>query len=374
MSIEEEVIAEKLKQYGNMDASNESAYHSGIRDNLYALKNNAVNTSIRYMKMEAGIRGKLNWLKKKVVRRLCFFYVQPICDQQTQYNTAAVQCIEQLASAETNLHDQISELERSNDELRQELQKELAGVYKKLDQYMENMEMIEKSGICKLPSLVNDSSIKSYAQSGEDAIVLYIFSNLQVNLQKATYLDLGANHAKALSNTYALYEKGMRGVLLEANPALIPELKLSRSEDIIVHKCLTQKSGQSVTFYVLSGDGLSTADRKAAEKIVAENPQITIVEEVEVETVTIQELFDQYFAESPTLLNIDLEGMEWDILTQMDFTKIRPLVIIVEMIDYSAMINAGSKNGQILRLMKENNYIEYAFTGINSIFVDASVW
>ncbi len=370
MLMEQEVITEKLKKYGRIDAADRGTSVSGIRESLYTLKNNAVNTSVRYIKMEAGIKGKLNWLKKKVVRRLCFFYVQPVCDQQTLYNTAAIQCIEQMLSSETSLRGQICELEHSNCEL----QKELTNVYTKLDRYMENMEFIEKTGICSMPSLGSDSSVKSYAQSGEDAIILYIFSYLQVNLQKAAYLDLGANHAKALSNTYALYEKGMRGVLLEANPALIPELKLSRSEDIIVHKCLAPQSGQPVTFYVLSGDGLSTADKAAAEKVIAENPKIEIVDEIEVETVTIQELFDQYFSKAPVLMNIDLEGMELEILTSIDFTKIRPLIIIAEMIEYSTTINAGSRNEQILKLMKENHYIEYAFTGINSIFVDASAW
>lgn len=197
---------------------------------------------------------------------------------------------------------------------------------------------------------------------------------MHINLQNATYLDLGANHAKEMSNTYALYKKGVRGVLVEANPALIPELKLNRSEDIIVNKCLARNSRHAVTFYVLSGDGLSNPDKSAVESMMAENPAITIVQEVEVETVTIHELFKQYFSEAPTFLNIDIEGMELDILQGIDFSKVRPKVIIVEMIEYSMMINAGDRNQKILDFMKEKDYIEYAFTGINSIFVDASVW
>lgn len=399
MSIEEQVIQEKLKKYSNAEDTGlekadrdsicdiESA-RSGVRGNLTVLKNNEVNTSARYIKMEAGIRGKLNWLKKKVVRRLSFFYVQPVCDQLTVYNTAATQCIEKLLEIETGLENKMTDQEKKIADLKKDklrlkerlqksdftIQKELSAIHTKLEQYSENMKIMENAGICRLAAASDSRTVKSYAQSGEDAIILFLLPYLKMDLKKAAYLDIGANHAKELSNTFALYERGMRGVLLEANPALIPELKLYRSEDIIVNKCLSLHGGQTVTFYVLSGDGLSTPDRHAVETIMDKNPGISIVNEITVETVTIQELLDQYFSQAPELLNIDIEGAELEILNAIDFSKVRPKVIIVEMIAYSTMINAGNKNQQILKLMRENNYIEYAFTGINSIFVDASVW
>lgn len=431
MPVEQEVIAKKLKRYARMQKKHPcnaaeicgdglEAYISSIRGNLLSLKNNEVNTSDRYIGMEAGIRGKLNWVKKKVVRRLSFFYVQPICDQQTAYNTAATQCVEKLLELGMHLGSKISDLkslqikeqqtreemqERSSQEREefqdefykeskrvqeelqagrkrieelqknsQEVQQELAAVYTKLGQYAESMEIIEGTGICRQLSHAGSKMVRSYAQSGEDAILFYVLLYLGIDLQHATYLDLGANHAKELSNTYALYEKGARGVLVEANPALIPELKLSRSEDRIVNKCLAVHSGSPATFYVLSGDGLSTSDKSAAERMMAENPAITIVNEVQVETVAIHELLEQYFHDAPTILNIDVEGMELDILREVDFSKVRPKAVVIEMIEYSMVLNAGNRNQPILDFMKQNNYIEYAFTGINSIFVDASVW
>ncbi|MDE7313429.1 MAG: FkbM family methyltransferase [Eubacterium sp.] len=438
MSVEE-IITKKLKKYARLQEEHHPKEEeagtcdmecciSSIRQNLSALKKNEVNTSDRYIGLEAGIRGKLNWIKKKVVRRLSFFYVQPICDQQTIYNTAATQCVEKLLELQIELSSKMTRLQAKEQKMQEELQtekqqmqeelqkekqqiweelqiekqqmqeklqtesqrmedalrigqqysletqKELVAVYAKLEQYLENMKIIESTGICSLLSSANNKMVTSYAQSGEDAIIFYLLPHLQVEMQNATYLDLGANHAKELSNTYALYEKGVRGVLVEANPALIPELKLNRNEDIIINKCLALRSGQPVTFYVLSGDGLSTPDRSAACKMMAENPAITIVQEVDVETVTIQEVLNQYFSEAPTFLNIDVEGMELDILQGIDFSKVRPKVVIVEMIEYSMMLNAGNRNQQILEFMKKKDYIEYAFTGINSIFVDASVW
>ena len=80
----------------------------------------------------------------------------------------------------------------------------------------------------ELRSFENDSDEETFwikttfSQAGEDSILLYVLRVLGVNICKARYLDLGANHARELSNTYALYQRGMRGVLVEANPVEAP--------------------------------------------------------------------------------------------------------------------------------------------------------
>ena len=42
----------------------------------------------------------------------------------------------------------------------------------------------------------------TYSQSGEDAILAYLFAVLGIPFAKCTYLDLGANRPKEMSNTY----------------------------------------------------------------------------------------------------------------------------------------------------------------------------
>ena len=73
---------------------------------------------------------------------------------------------------------------------------------------------------------------------------------------------------------------------------------------------------------------------------------------------------------APKILNLDIEGMEMEILRSIDFDKYRPTAMIIEMIPYSKQLVAGQKNQEILRFMQEKGYVEYAFTGINSIFLD----
>ena len=79
---------------------------------------------------------------------------------------------------------------------------------------------------------------------------------------------------------------------------------------------------------------------------------------------------DTYFDKTPTIVNLDIEGEEMNILNSIDFTKHRPLIMIIETIPYRKHLVVGLKNQEIIDFMASKNYIEYAFTGINSIFLD----
>ena len=87
------------------------------------------------------------------------------------------------------------------------------------------------------------------------------------------------------------------------------------------------------------------------------------------QTVAVNDLMEQ-LGGAPKILNLDIEGMEMEILRSIDFAKYRPTTMIIEMIPYSKQLVAGKKNSEILRFMQEKGYVEYAFTGINSIFLD----
>jgi hypothetical protein len=122
----------------------------------------------------------------------------------------------------------------------------------------------------------------------------------------------------------------------------------------------------------MSGDGLSTMDYEAAQSFIRENPELSIEKTITVDSITIGEIISTYFADkAPELLNIDIEGMELTVLKMIDFEKFRPLVIICEMIEYSKELTVGGKNQEIIGFMKSAGYEEFAFTGINSIFIDS---
>ena len=116
MSIEEKIIYDKLIRYSKyeikdtkeIDSIKNVQLQECVRNvEVNTLKNNQVVTSYRFLEMAAGFRGKLDWFLKKVIRRLNFFYVQPICDQQTEFNISATEGIEGLLAGEILLNREL---------------------------------------------------------------------------------------------------------------------------------------------------------------------------------------------------------------------------------------------------------------------------
>lgn len=298
-------------------------------------------------------------------------------EQMAEEFTGKLECMEELCKRSENDRDEIvkeflkrldhmEQLCKSTGERQEDGEARLRESEKAVAHISQQIE--------KLPVAAADFDTrlewKFVSQTGEDMILEYIFRMFGIDVSKRTYLDLGANHAKFLSNTYYLYQKGARGVLVEANPALLGELKLFRGEDIILNRCVSAQGGETVDFYVISGDGLSTPDREQAETALRINPELSIEQVVKVETITPNEILERYFDGAPLFMNVDIEGNDLQILKSIDFDAHRPMVISVEMIPYRTSLVVGEKNQEILDLMAEKDYVEYAFTGINSIFID----
>lgn len=215
----------------------------------------------------------------------------------------------------------------------------------------------------------NDDSYTS-SQAGEDVIIRYLLGGMGIPYNECSYIDLGANHAIQLSNTYWLYRQGARGVLVEANPSLIPELRLCRAQDIILQRCVATKNGEWVEFYPFEEDGLSTTCKEQVDHCLEVNSTLHLQNTFKVQTITVEEIIKNVLKQTPILLNIDIEGNELQILQTINFSEYRPAIIIVETIPYNKILATNCKSLDIVDFMHSQEYEEYAFTGINSIFID----
>jgi hypothetical protein len=230
--------------------------------------------------------------------------------------------------------------------------------------YFNNMEA---AGI-NLSRTFNMLDKRTNAQFGEDCIMAHIVGVLGIHFYECNYIDLGANRPKEMSNTYFFYSHGARGVLVEANPKLIPPLKFYRSEDIILNRCVDETSGKIRKFNILNADGLSTTGD--VNELQQKNRYIELVESIEMKTISLQEIAQTYMPIAPVILSIDIESMDIIILHSNDWNNYRPLIVIVETIPYSAGLVIDQKEQNIVQFMESVGYYEYAFTGCNSIFID----
>lgn len=164
---------------------------------------------------------------------------------------------------------------------------------------------------------------KTYSQFGEDLILLNVFDKL--GIEKGRYFDVGAHSPWNISNTALLYERGWRGVCVEANPNQISGFELARPDDNIINVGVGCSIG-TMPFYMIDGySGRNSFDKEKIEKFVSDYPQFSIREVRDIPVVTIDSLFMSLYV--PDLLCIDIEGYDYAVLLSMEA---RPKVICVE--------------------------------------------
>lgn len=211
----------------------------------------------------------------------------------------------------------------------------------------------------------------SFSQCGEDLIVDYIF-NLR-GVTQPSYIDIGANHPFYLSNTALFYKKGCRGINIEANPNLMENFLRFRGQDLNLNYGVGIVDEEILDFFILNDPTLSTFSKSEA-KSLEKTGKYSIVETKEIKTYTLSSLLTRYCKSGlPDFLSIDVEGLDFDILKTIDFSLFKPKVICIESHDYS-VIGAGKRREELINYIIDNNYHEYADTGLNSIFVYYDFW
>lgn len=216
----------------------------------------------------------------------------------------------------------------------------------------------------------SNSGKTSYSQCGEDLIVRCIFDFLKI--PSPTYLDIGAHHPILLSNTCLFYNQGAHGINIEPDPVLFEAFQKQRSRDTNFNIGIADHEGE-LPFYVMSAPALNTFSEAEAQAVVAQG-RFKIERVIPVKVRPINLVLEEALADlTLDFLSIDAEGMDFKILSSMDFTRWRPRVVCVETITYSEA-NKGQKIPKIAGLLHELGYEAYADTHINTIFVDGTIY
>jgi FkbM family methyltransferase len=206
----------------------------------------------------------------------------------------------------------------------------------------------------------------TYSQAGEDIIMELILERLR--LSKVSYLDIGTNHPKKFNNTYFFYKKGHNGVCVEPNPALAKTIKRVRPNDKTLNVGLSSGEEYTADFFVLSADTLSTFSKEDAEKLDAEGT-FTIKEKIPIELKNVNNIIAENFADKgPTIISLDVEGWNEEIIRSFDFAKYKPEIFCIETTYFEPDGKIERIEG-IFEVMKENGYKIFSDNQINTIFV-----
>ena len=363
---------------------------------LFESSKHFINTFDYDLGNAPGIGNKIKRFLKRAIRKSTRFILKPYAEKMYRfqelngeitgtlteyakysnnllnYSQNEIDLLKQnLYNSENNFQNKLIDLEHSSqtklDNFEHNIQAKLVEMQNKLINFESTLWNIIKEKDKVQEEL---SKYESYSQCGEDKIIEFLLSYMGEKNIGVSYLDIGCNDYKNLSNSYALYRKGVRGVLIDANPIYIDEIKIYRPEDIVLNCGIGAKNSEKMKFYILNTPGLDSFNLESIEEAKRQTPWIEIVDEIEVPVYTLDEIYKKYFASVPTIVSLDVEGLEMDILKSTNFEKYRPYIFIIETIEYREKISITNKRNDIIEFMQKNDYVEYAFTGVNSIFID----
>jgi FkbM family methyltransferase len=210
----------------------------------------------------------------------------------------------------------------------------------------------------------------SYSQSGEDLVIDYAFK-AHLGVDNPTYLDIGAHHPKTINNTYLFYERGCRGVLVEPDPELAANIRRVRPQDTVLNVGITESEGEA-DFYLITPSTLNTFSLKEFEQYKIFH-HAKLRDTVTVKTLPINAVLKKHFSKGLDLLSIDVEGLDYQIVSSIDLKKYRPKVVCLESVEYTGG-DTYVKSKKLASYLYKNGYFLYADTFINSIFVDETAW
>lgn len=205
----------------------------------------------------------------------------------------------------------------------------------------------------------------TYSSHGEDSICVAILERL--GIKNGSYLEVGAYHPSIASNSALLKDLGWNGALVEPNPYMANLLREARPGDA-VFEFACGKPGEATLHMFSDWASSNSIDEVFAERI-STGQGIEVARTIRVEVKTISEvvrLMELQGFYKPELVSIDVEGMDFEVLSTFDFDYWKPTIFVIEDIDLDL---SDVMSSPIYRFMISNGYRIISHALISSIYI-----
>jgi FkbM family methyltransferase len=203
------------------------------------------------------------------------------------------------------------------------------------------------------------------AQFGEDLILEILFAHKPSGF----YVDAGAHHPTRLSNTNLLFRRGWKGINIDLDPRAKEEFDRARPNDINLTYAIYDES-KDIEVHFFDERAVNTISDEAAIRYGEAGWHRERTEQVR--TVTLATVLDAHLPPSTTidLLNVDVEGVDLNVLRSNDWNRYRPTVVLVEVgeLDFMAATTSGC-----MAFMHEVGYRLASLCHITGIFIEGQV-
>lgn len=216
-------------------------------------------------------------------------------------------------------------------------------------------------------TILSGGSRIHFSQYGEDVLLHKRFRKFDTQF---FYIDIGAHHPYHLSNTAYLWTLGWNGVNVDASSAVVAAFNSSRPNDLNIHAAVvseeTASTTPTVTFYSSKDiDNCATCDPD-----VAQERGLTHSHTVPCTSLTaIVEQAHARFAGRFGFLNIDIEGLDDQVIQNIQAWPQKPQIVMIEIYGATVANVLASRTCQLLER------VGYGFTeriGHTAVFELAS--
>lgn len=209
----------------------------------------------------------------------------------------------------------------------------------------------------------------TFSQCGEDIIADLLLRHI-LGIKKPYYVDIGAHDPVKINNTFAMYNRGLKGVLVEPNLEHFNNIRRKRPRDLALNVGVAEADGIA-RYFQFDVDTLNTFNVNEAESYQEDGHKLIAVEEFEV--ISPSTLMEKHCEQKPDFVSLDIEGNEIQILESWNLSQNRPAVFCIETLEYKAG-EAGKKKLEVFEYMQSKEYSIFADTFINTVFVDRHQW
>ncbi len=190
---------------------------------------------------------------------------------------------------------------------------------------------------------------------------------------KGKFVDLGCFHPTRDNNTLRFYKKNWRGINVDLNPITIELFNFFRSKDININCAISDKKTLKKMYFVDNLSPLNTLDQNhlkfLKKNFFFKNKDF---KEKKIKTENINNILKKYKFNKVDFLNIDLEGLEYEVIKSINFKKFKINLICVEILDHNTI--SRNKSKKIHQILKKNNFEYLKKIGVNSIFKNNSFY
>ena len=204
-----------------------------------------------------------------------------------------------------------------------------------------------------------DSGVQyNYSSDTEDLIFMHLLEILEIS--EPVYMDIGVCHPVVRNNTYMLYERGYtKGYLVEPNPVMVNLCKEYREENCILAMGACVGAESNLTYVKGPIPGLNHFLREG--EIVSEKAEC-----LQIPVKNINAIFEENGIDFLDILDIDTEGMDYELLEELDTDRFRVKVVCAE--------RGDNPEKDIFQLLSSKGFVHFMSTRENQIFVRDTVY